>query len=441
MTHAAPKSPLGRFYHLLHSGPGIIASALLGLYVGVNWPLNTLPEQFQELYTALYRMMALPFLVLTIIYAITRLRARDDDSLPGRKIMVLMASAMVLTASLAIAVSWAICSYESETVTQGIGTLVAAFEKSDADFTEVSLSATEGAAHSSVLLDAVADLLPSNVFSALSVMNLGQIIIFLIVFSVAVLKVPHARRAKFKLVVGSLRRPFEHMIEKMQFLVPIAVFFYAVHASHVVSAQDMSALKLLFAVIAASSLITCFGAIILVSVLSRRSPLRVAGDMRDAVLAGILAVTEEASLAMILRRIRVSGSGDEDDQEVIASLGLAIRRFGMITLLASVMTVRELDRQHYGRHPVHRPHTWMHCAKGLVDVQEDVQKDVGQHQSYDAAVKKQRQAIVGVMAMQNSVQALRQRGAPNRRRKCSMTPAKFGKIAPKIHELRHSNIP
>jgi Na+/H+-dicarboxylate symporter len=50
-----------------------------------------------------------------------------------------------------------------------------------------------------------------------------------------------------------------------------------------------------------------------------------------------LAVTEEASLVLVLDKIRQNGSEDSDDQEVVASLGLAIGRFGMITILASVL--------------------------------------------------------------------------------------------------------
>ena len=56
-----------------------------------------------------------------------------------------------------------------------------------------------------------------------------------------------------------------------------------------------------------------------------------------AIVAGILAVTEEASLVLVLDKIRQNGSEDSDDQEVVASLGLAIGRFGMITILASVL--------------------------------------------------------------------------------------------------------
>jgi Na+/H+-dicarboxylate symporter len=315
-----------------------MASAVIGLYVGSHWSLNDLPEQFQEIYTALYRMMALPFLVLTIVYAISRIQTRDDGANPGRRVMILLPSAMIITGVIAIAVSSAICNYQSDTVVRGIGALVAAFQSPDASFVEVSLSASSDVSHSSVLLNALADMVPSNLFSALATMNLAQIIIFLIVFSIAILHIPRGPRLGFVTLVGAMRRPFQHMIEKMQILVPIAVFFYAVHASHAVSAKDLESLKLLFGVIAASSVTTCFGAILLVSIVSRTSPLRVAADMKDAIVAGVLAVTEEAALAMILEKIRRNGSQDEDEQEVIASLGLAIGRFGMITVLASVLT-------------------------------------------------------------------------------------------------------
>jgi Na+/H+-dicarboxylate symporter len=127
------------------------------------------------------------------------------------------------------------------------------------------------------------------------------------------------------------------MMERMQILVPIAVFFYAVHAAHAMSADNLEALVPLFGVILASTAVTSTLAILVTALASRSSPFRVAADLKDAIVAGILAVTEEASLVLVLDKIRQNGSEDSDDQEVVASLGLAIGRFGMITILASVL--------------------------------------------------------------------------------------------------------
>lgn len=168
-------------------------------------------------------------------------------------------------------------------------------------------------------------------------MNLGQIIIFLIIFSTAVLSLSEKHRWRFINLVGTLRRPFAHMMERMQILVPVAVFFYAVHAAHAMGANNLVALRPLFLVILASTLTTSVVAIIVTALASGASPFKVASDMKNAVVAGILAMTEEASLVLVLQKIWQSGSGDEDDQEVVASLGLAIGRFGMITILGSVL--------------------------------------------------------------------------------------------------------
>ena len=331
------RSLFGRFLHFLHSGPGVLASAAIGLYVGVNWPLGDFPEQFQIFYTSLYRMMALPFLILTIIYAISRIKARNDERGAGLRVTLLLVSAMILTSALAILVSSIIVNYESDTIGLGLGSIVSAFGKNDSNFAEVALNSQASGGHISLLADAVTNLVPSNVFSALSAMNLGQIIIFLIIFSIAVLRLSIVHRQRFIALIGTLRRPFEHMMERMQMLVPIAVFFYAVHAAHAMSAENLSALRPLFGVILASTIVTSVGAILITALASRRSPFKVAGDVKNAIVAGILAVTEEASLVLVLEKIRENGSDDQDDQEVVASLGLAIGRFGMITILASVL--------------------------------------------------------------------------------------------------------
>ena len=327
-----------RVFHFLHSGPGVLLSAALGLFIGVKWPLGDFPEQFQLFYISLYRMMALPFLILTIIFAISRIKARNDERGAGLRVALLLISAMIATAGLAIFVSMIIIDFESEAIIQGLGSVVSAFGKEDANFAEVTLSKQADVGHISLLAKAITDLVPNNVFSALSSMNIGQIIIFLIIFSVAILRISAVQRQRFINLVGTLRRPFAHMMERMQMLVPVAVFFYAVHAAHAVSSENLTTLRPLFSVILSSTLITSVVAVLITSLASARSPFKVAGDIKNAVVAGILAVTEEASLVLILEKIRQTSSDDGDDQEVVASLGLAIGRFGMITILASVLT-------------------------------------------------------------------------------------------------------
>ena len=326
-----------RVFHFLQSGPGVLLSAGTGLYVGVTWPLGDFPEQFQTFYISLYRMMALPFLILTIIYAISRIKVRNDEGSAGLRVTLLLIAAMIATAVLAVSVSSLIVQYERETIGIGLGSIVSAFGKNDTNFAEVTLGSPETQGQIALLSDAVAKLVPSNVFLALSTMNLGQIIIFLIIFSTAVLSLSEQHRWRFINLVGTLRRPFAHMMERMQILVPVAVFFYAVHAAHAMGANNLVALRPLFLVILASTLTTSVVAIIVTALASGASPFKVASDMKNAVVAGILAMTEEASLVLVLQKIRQSGSGDEDDQEVVASLGLAIGRFGMITILGSVL--------------------------------------------------------------------------------------------------------
>jgi Na+/H+-dicarboxylate symporter len=336
-AHHKPHTLVGRIFHFLHSGPGVLASAALGLYVGVTWSLGNLPDEFQLLYTSLYRMMALPFLILTIIYAISRIKARKDERGAGLRITGLLVSAMVVSAALAIFVSSVVVELERETIGQGLGDIVSAFGKSDSNSVEVTLSGPGEVGHISLLAEAVTNLVPNNVFSALSGMDLGQIIIFLIIFSIAVLRLSEEHRQRFITLIGTLRRPFQHMMERMQILVPIAVFFYAVHAAHAMSADNLGALVPLFSVILASTAVTSILAILVTALASRRSPFKVAAELKDAIVAGILAVTEEASLVLVLEKIRRNGSEDSDDQEVVASLGLAIGRFGMITIIASVL--------------------------------------------------------------------------------------------------------
>lgn len=326
-----------RLLSLLTTGPGVLAAALLGVWVGTIWSFGDLPERFQGIYVTIYRTMALPFLALTIVHAILRLRRTSGTNPTSRRILLFLPLAMLLSAIVSIAVSWTICTFADKAVANGIGPLIAAFDKADANFVEVTLAAPDSA-EPSLLARIVLDFIPENIFHALATANVGQMIVFLIVFSIAILHLAPRYATEFQELVDAARRPFEHLMEAMQFIVPIAVFMYAIHAAHAVSAADFSALKLLFSVVGAASVAVFFAAIVLVSVLTRASPFKVASDIKASTLAGILAMTEEAALPEMIRRIGLHAGSDEDTQEIVASLGLSVGRFGMIAILASVLT-------------------------------------------------------------------------------------------------------
>lgn len=340
MTHSRAATPRHKMLHLLTSGPGVIAAAALGVWLGTLFSFDDLPERFQQIYSTIYRTMALPFLALTIVHSIISLR-RDEAGMNPTSLRVLgyLPLAMVLAASVSIAVSWVICATADTAVANGIGPLIAAFDKADANFVEVSLAAPDSL-EPSMFARLVAEFIPENIFHALATANIGQMIIFLIIFSVAILRLAPQLSADFLEIIGATRRPFEHLMEAMQYFVPVAVFMYAIHASHAVSAADFSALKLLFGVVASASLAVFLVAVLVVSVLTIKSPLAVASDLKASALAGILAMTEEAALPEMLRRIRRHTADQEDDdtQEIVASLGLSVGRFGMIAILASVLT-------------------------------------------------------------------------------------------------------
>lgn len=281
--------------------------------------------------------MAIPFLILTIMYSILRLKENVSSRPVGMQIATMIPLTMIIAALVSIFVTYGICVLASDTANQGIGTIIASYDKSDANFITISLdSGSAGETWGTFFIKLTASFIPENIFHALSTTNIGQIVTFMIVFSIAIMKVLPIRSMQFISIVDAARRPFFLMLEYMLILVPIAVFFHTVHASHAISLENLEVLKLLFGVVVASTLVLCFMAVITIAIVRRQSLLKASSDLKAAVLSGILAATEEAALPSIINQ-----SGNKatlQTREIVASLSLAIGRFGMIAVIASVLT-------------------------------------------------------------------------------------------------------
>lgn len=309
----------------------------MGIVVGTHFHIGDVADKFEEVYISIYRMMAIPFLILTILYSILRLKGNVSNKPIGWQIAAMIPIMMIITAAVSILVTYGICMLASDTASQGIGTIIASYDKLDANFISINLEAGDtGKTWAQFIIKLTASFIPENIFHALSTTNIGQVVTFMIVFSIAVMKVMPVQTTKFLSVIDAARRPFFLMLEYMLILVPIAVFFHAVHASHAISYENLEVLKLLFGVVVASTLVLCLLAVITIAIVLRESPFRVASDLKAAVLAGILAATEEAALPSIINQ--AGNKATVQTREIVASLSLAIGRFGMIAVIASVLT-------------------------------------------------------------------------------------------------------
>lgn len=180
--------------------------------------MHDLPETFQAVYTSLCRMMALPFLALTIVHAIIRTR-KDGEFSGGRNIARGLGTAMMLCALIAIGVTGLICALADQAVARSIGPLVAAFDKADANVVGVTLAVPAGQDALSLLARLIGECTFENIFQALANANIGQ----RIVFSIAVLRIPPQHGGSFLKLVEAAHRPFENLMEGMPVLVSVAL--------------------------------------------------------------------------------------------------------------------------------------------------------------------------------------------------------------------------
>jgi Na+/H+-dicarboxylate symporter len=324
---------------VLRSGPAVTLAAAAGLIIGWNSPASSLADDFFNVYRPFYRMLAYPFLCLTVIYAFGRMSRAGADRNAAHSVVIMMPLLMVSIALVASTVTSVLSQSQIALARDGMGALIASLDQSESNVAEVSLS---GLPADHTLLGRFAamlgDFIPQNVFADFSTSNIGPVVLFLIIFSVALLRLPQSTRRPFLDLIEAMNRPFERLLTGILVIVPAAAFFYALRASHLLASRDFSGVQLLFEVVVASAIVLIVMLLGLIAVLTRQSPFTVARSVAPSVLTGLLSMTDEAALPNIIRTFEDKDHSHRNGKEIVASLAISIGRFGRIALVASVLT-------------------------------------------------------------------------------------------------------
>lgn len=265
---------------------------VLGLYLGLYQKgAARAIAPLGDLYLDLLRMCILPYLLAVVTVSLGRLLRSQHAGGQLRRIVIVFAGGVLLASAAGTAAGVALGPGRNlpPSALAALGSLVK--QAAQSGELDVSLSAPKVVVESPPLLRSIADTVPSNIFRALSDGAVIQVLIFALIFGVALALVPQRNSIIMTRALEAVYGAFQKIIHWVNYLLPFALCaMIADHAAHSAGPGPFEAMAVFFAgfiALAAAWLVGC--------------SLVVCWRSRQPYIASIMALKEPLLLAVATR--------------------------------------------------------------------------------------------------------------------------------------------
>lgn len=286
--HAPRRQWLERYYQVALHPLVILTCVAAGAAFGHALPawarsLEVLGQVFVEL----LKMLVMPFMVTAIVFSLQQLfREGGASRMLGRLVgMFLIAS--VLATALACGLAWLSTTFAglSDATRDSLGSLVGTADQKN--HLRMFMYTIEAPPKALSAQDIVSGLIPSNIFGALAQGEALQVLMFAVLFGVAIGKVPHQVSAHLASGLEAIYRACQLLTRWINHAMPLVLFCLSasqVAAHGLAPIRAMASFVLTFTAVAA----VCAALSILYMSLRSGRSLRVAANaMRETFAVGI----------------------------------------------------------------------------------------------------------------------------------------------------------
>lgn len=339
-THRQSRTP-----HILIwlRSPWIIAvSVLLGIYLGTCQPKFAVTiAPFGTFYLGLLKMCVLPILLSAITGSIGRLMMTSNASQSIRRILIVFPLALLLVSTTAVIIA-SIAGPGRNLPEAMLKTLGALINQSGIDL-EISLNGPVAQSETFDINQFVLNLVPDNIFSALSEGQTLKVLVFAIIFGVALGFVQEPVTERLFEILESVYKSFNKLICWLTFLLPFGLCsLLAAQLSQLGIDVLLSMINFVIVVIFTFVFIYCLCTLIIWKQ-TKFSLAHVLSALREPT---ILALATSSSLACIpsaIASLSETLKFDRETIQLVTPLSITICRFGSVTYFAlSTLFVAQL---------------------------------------------------------------------------------------------------
>ncbi|MEM6837096.1 MAG: cation:dicarboxylase symporter family transporter [Cyanobacteria bacterium P01_C01_bin.120] len=319
----------------LRSPWSILVSVILGVYIGTSLPaVAAAIAPIGNLYLGLLKMCVLPILLSAIANSLGRLMQSQNAKQYVQRILIVFPTAMVAMSGLAAVIA-AITGPGRNLSAATLESLGGLVNQSSIDL-EMSLSGPLPVEESGAnLASFLVNMVPENIFLALSEGQTLKVLIFAIVFGVSLGLVKGSKTESLFDILDSLYRSFHQVIHWLTYLLPIGL------CSLLATQLSQIGLDVLLSMVNFVAVTLIIFAMIyavatgVISWRSRRSPLVVLQALKDPTVLALATTSSLACLPAAIASLHEDLKFDRQTTDLVTPLSITLCRFGSIIYFAA----------------------------------------------------------------------------------------------------------
>lgn len=318
----------------LRSPWAILISSALGIFIGTALPhLATWIAPFGSIYLGLLKMCVLPILLSTIAHSLGRLMQSHDARRYVQRILLVFPISLLTISMIAVVIA-AVAGPGRNLSTATLETLGVLVNQSGVDL-EMALSGpiTDGA--NPDISSMVGSLVPENIFAALSEGQTLKVLLFAIIFGIALGLVKTPSTVALFDTLDSLYRTFNLIIHGLTYLLPFGLCsLLAYQLSRVGADVLLSMVNFVMVAIATFAVIYIIGTLIIWR-RAKTSFWQVLMALKDPTILAFATSSSFACLPAAITSLNEALKFDYQTTHLVTPLAITLGRFGSVAYFAS----------------------------------------------------------------------------------------------------------
>lgn len=324
--------PFKRLLKILINPWAIVVSLILGVFIGAKLPnVAEFIAPVGQLYVALFKMCVLPILLSGITMSIGRLMTRPDASEYIKRILVFFPITLIATSAIAMLIG--LVAQPGKLTPETLDALGGVIQQSGIDL-EVSLTGplvveTE----ENGLVTFVLNVIPDNIFDALSTGQTLQILFFIILFGLGLGYVPRQASENLFIILEGVYGSFNKLIDWLRYLLPFGLCSLLAEQISQVGAETL--LAMLRFVLITVIMFAVFYIIntVIIAWRSKQSLLKVFSGLQETTIISLATRSSLASMPAAITEMEHL-KFEPQTTNLVVPLSITLCRFGSVAYFA-----------------------------------------------------------------------------------------------------------